>query len=173
MLTVVKGDAGSGKSLLAEELAVKSGCREKYYIATMKVMDEAGRERVMKHRAQREGKGFVTIEAGQGIDAISYPIPRDSVILLECIPNLVGNEMHDPSGLFDGSKESGSMLAEKIAEDVIYLSMSVRHLIAVTSSYEKDDGDDEDTAMYKRLLDEVNAHLEKAADELIDMSEEK
>ena len=62
MITLVIGKPDSGKSELAEELALSGGYKNRYYIATMKVMDEAGKARVEKHRKMREGKGFVTLE---------------------------------------------------------------------------------------------------------------
>ncbi|MCR5590346.1 MAG: bifunctional adenosylcobinamide kinase/adenosylcobinamide-phosphate guanylyltransferase [Lachnospiraceae bacterium] len=170
MLTLITGKSGSGKSLLAEDLAVKTGCEKKYYIATMKPADNDAIERIRKHRMQREGKGFVTYEIETGIDQVEVDMPEESAVLLECIPNLVGNEMHDSpvmSELCHRDRKGEEEFAEMLARQVVSLSNKVKHLLAVTSSYAKDENDDEDTAMYKRLLDAVNAKLEAAADELI------
>lgn len=164
MITLVTGKAGSGKSKLAEELAVSFGGRV-YYVATMKVMDEAGRLRVNKHRAQREGKGFVTLEQEVDITTILDRIddPRDCVILLECMANLAGNEMYrqDPSGI-------GEDLSKRLLEDVIMLGRSVRELIVVTSEYEPQESDDEQTALYKKMLSSINERLCDIADRVID-----
>ena len=62
MIYLVIGTQNSGKSELAENLSMETGDSSRLYLATMKIYDEAGRERVKKHRQQREGKGFVTIE---------------------------------------------------------------------------------------------------------------
>ena len=97
MLRLITGPPDSGKSLKAEELAVQGGRKNLYYLATMKVMDEEGSDRVKKHRAQREGKGFATIEQPydiiKALDVIKAP--KESTVLLECLSNLVGNELHD------------------------------------------------------------------------------
>ncbi|MCR5232464.1 MAG: adenosylcobinamide-GDP ribazoletransferase [Lachnospiraceae bacterium] len=97
MLKLITGPPDSGKSLRAEELAVQGGRKNLYYLATMKVMDAEGSDRVKKHRAQREGKGFATIEQPydiiKALDVIKAP--KESTVLLECLSNLVGNELHD------------------------------------------------------------------------------
>ncbi len=97
MIKLITGPPDSGKSLRAEELAVQGGRKNLYYLATMKVMDEEGSDRVKKHRAQREGKGFATIEQPydiiKALDVIKAP--KESTVLLECLSNLVGNELHD------------------------------------------------------------------------------
>ncbi len=97
MLKLITGPPDSGKSLKAEKLAVQGGRKNLYYLATMKVMDEEGSDRVKKHRAQREGKGFATIEQPydiiKALDVIKAP--KESTVLLECLSNLVGNELHD------------------------------------------------------------------------------
>ena len=97
MISLVVGGQNSGKSKFAEELAVKSGEGRLYYLATMKVCDEAGEERIRRHRKQREGKGFITIELQYGIDRAAEMMdePAESVVLLECMANLVGNELYD------------------------------------------------------------------------------
>ncbi len=179
MITLVTGKAGSGKSKLAEELAVSFGGRV-YYVATMKVMDEAGRLRVNKHRAQREGKGFVTLEQGVDITTILDRIdtPRECVILLECMANLAGNEMYrgDPSGIGEDpsgmSEEELGGLIKRLLEDVIMLGRSVRELIVVTSEYEPQESDDEQTALYKKMLSSINDKLCDIADRVIDTKKE-
>ena len=97
MIRLVIGTHGSGKSALAENLAMKTGDPFRIYLATMKVLDDEGKERVARHRRQREGKGFVTIEKEYGICDILERIekPMETTLLLECVANLVGNEMYD------------------------------------------------------------------------------
>lgn len=53
MIIFVYGGSGSGKSAFAEEISSHYGGSERYYVATMKVFDEEGKERVAKHRRQR------------------------------------------------------------------------------------------------------------------------
>ncbi|MBP5744909.1 MAG: bifunctional adenosylcobinamide kinase/adenosylcobinamide-phosphate guanylyltransferase, partial [Lachnospiraceae bacterium] len=97
MITLVIGRPESGKSLIAEEIVCGLSCENRYYLATMLVYDESGKERIKKHRSQREGKDFVTLEVPYRIDRALNMIdrPKESVLLLECIANLVGNEMYE------------------------------------------------------------------------------
>ena len=161
MLTLVIGPPDSGKSRFAEDLAVKSGCGKRYYIATMKVMDEAGKNRIRKHRAQRLGKGFITIEEPDDITAAVNDIdsPEDSVVLVECLANLVGNVMH----------KRGDVIPAVIRQ-IRKLESEVCEVIVVTSEYEPESSDDEETSIYKKLLNEVNITITKTADIVYDMS---
>ena len=98
MLVLITGGSGSGKSAYAEDYITKlsKDCR-KYYIATMQVYDEEGQEKVFKHQKMREGKGFLTIEQPTDIHQAADKMEKDTTIenvgLLECMSNLVANEM--------------------------------------------------------------------------------
>ena len=108
MITLVLGGSGSGKSAYAEHLL--DGKTNKYYIATMQVYDAEGEKKVARHRKLRAGKGFITIEQPRAIGGVDFPegaqqaeeisdgtgqnitkFPRCA--LLECMSNLVANEM--------------------------------------------------------------------------------
>ena len=64
MTVLVTGGSGSGKSALAEQISERLRQPEKpfYYLATMQVWDAECEARIAKHRQQRAGKGFCTIE---------------------------------------------------------------------------------------------------------------
>lgn len=187
MISLVVGGQNSGKSKFAEELAVKSGEGRLYYLATMKVCDEAGEERIRRHRRQREGKGFITIELQYGIDRAAEMMdePADSVVLLECIANLVGNELYDnPDRRWNeckvwnkeevqGIRPDGTgyeLFADTVVRDVRRLAGQVKELIVVTNEYRagvdyKADTD-ECTLMYIELLSLVNERLKRLADDV-------
>ena len=63
MLILVTGGAGSGKSLLAERISMQLKRMPFWYVATMQVWDQECRDRIGRHRRQRAGKGFQTVEA--------------------------------------------------------------------------------------------------------------
>ena len=68
MLIIITGVSGSGKSEYAEQICCRlAGDNKKYYVATMQPFGEEGRIRIEKHKRQREGKGFETIEQYQNI----------------------------------------------------------------------------------------------------------
>ena len=93
------GSSASGKSALAEALAAALA-REKnsplVYLATMSARDPGSRRRVARHRAQRAGKGFETIERPLALD--SLPLPAGAAVLLEDLGNLCANEFFAPGG---------------------------------------------------------------------------
>ncbi|MBQ9518594.1 MAG: bifunctional adenosylcobinamide kinase/adenosylcobinamide-phosphate guanylyltransferase, partial [Firmicutes bacterium] len=125
MFILITGGSGSGKSEYAEDLAVSLSKRfntEKlYYIAAMKPYGTEGAKRVEKHRAQRAGKGFATIE---NYTAAMPDISKDSVVLLECLSNLTANEVFD---------ENNQNAAEDIFNFAAELSHSCKALVIVTN----------------------------------------
>lgn len=182
MNILIIGTRGSGKSALAEDLAVQTRDPFRYYLATMQVLDDAGRQRVLRHRMQREGKGFVTIEIACDI---TQAIPMmehapEATVLLECVANLVGNEMHRAGIGKAGSaartpqENPGRFMQQErfvrsILEDIQTLAAHVRNLIIVTDVYEKDgEGYDDSTRQYVKLLDLVNEKLLEYADAVYD-----
>ncbi|MCM1134035.1 MAG: bifunctional adenosylcobinamide kinase/adenosylcobinamide-phosphate guanylyltransferase [Clostridium sp.] len=73
MMVLIIGGSNSRKSAYGEKyidllmekasFAEKSSfCKRKYYLATMAAYDDESREKIEKHRRQRRGKGFITIE---------------------------------------------------------------------------------------------------------------
>lgn len=122
MMVLVVGGSGSGKSEYAEKTAdlLFGECLEesmenskessvvelsvsrdaalqnagKYYLATMQIFDEEGRKKVERHRRLRDGKGFVTLEQATDINrTLDKMYAGKRIVLLECMSNLVANEM--------------------------------------------------------------------------------
>ena len=58
----------------------------------MKPSGAEGEKRVQKHRKQRRGKGFETVEH---YTAVPLETAENSVVLLECMSNLAANEIFD------------------------------------------------------------------------------
>ncbi len=160
MTELIVGKPDSGKSAFAEEKALEKktfpDAGNIYYIATMQVVDEDSKERVKKHRKMREGKGFITIEKETDILSAVNEMEGagDATVLLECISNLVGNEMHRP-----GVSGELTVPADKIAADVKTLSEKVKYLIIVTNEFDNDESFDDDTKDYIKLVSLVNERL--------------
>ena len=99
MLILVTGGAGSGKSAYAEELAAELAEKDGgplVYLATMLRGSGEAEARIAKHRKDRAGKGFRTIE--RALDLGGLTVPVDATVLLEDLGNLLGNEMFFPEG---------------------------------------------------------------------------
>ena len=168
MIYFFVGKSNTGKSEKAEELAMSLGSLHRIYIATMRVMDEDGERRVIKHRKQREGKGFETLEIPASITKVIPLIkePENTVVLLECISNLVGNKMYDDPEKAD--LDEGDF-AQEIVQDIKCLADSVSQLIIVSSVYEAKEDYSEETLKYIKYLDRTNEKIKEIADRVIEI----
>lgn len=170
-LILIMGGSGSGKSAYAESTAVekaKDGA-SLFYLATMQVYDEEGEKKIARHRQQRQGKGFFTIEqpvdiAG-AIPKIETAAPRGkNVVLLECLSNLIANEM------FREQIEEAEAVSRKVAAEIRQLNDAVKELVIVTNNvFEDGICRDETTMAYIRSLGNVNAALAEMADCVVEI----
>lgn len=153
MTVLITGGAKCGKSRYSEEIFT-GFTGKKYYIATMQPDGEEAQAAIARHRAQREGKGFVTIE--QYFDLTEVCVPEGSGVLLECLGNLCANVLF-------GSYPRD---AEKcICNGIRYLSERAECLVIVTNQVGADGIDyAEGTMRYMKLLGEMNRYAASLAD---------
>ena len=165
MNTLIVGSPHTGKSLLAENISMEqAGSSVKYYIATMIPYGEAGLQRVDKHRKMRAGKGFITLEWADNIEKRLTDVDfKKSTVLLECMSNLIGNEMHSE----ENQNLDSFHLTTKIVDAVRLLGDKAQNLVVVTNEFPIDDEEyDADTKAYVRLVATVNERLISWADEV-------
>ena len=160
MLTLVIGGSGSGKSTYAENLLV-SRPGKRIYIACMLPYGREADERIARHRTLRAGKGFETVE--QYTDIARVSLPENGTALIECLCNLVANEMFEKDG-------AGANAADAVVSGVIALSEHCREVVAVTNDVSSA-GDELDgpTRAYVEALGNVNARLAQRADRVIEL----
>lgn len=161
MIGLITGGSGSGKSEYAEKQAAAMG-RSLIYVAAMH-NDGTGetKERIERHQKQRQRYGFITIE--QETDIGQVVVPKDSVVLLECLSNLLANEM------FLAGYDSRSA-AERILKGIDKLSKSCDNLVLVTNEVFSDGcAYDGDTRRYIGALADVNRALGKKADCVVEV----
>lgn len=199
MITLITGGSGSGKSAYAEKYIChasnEKGFKEKYYIATMQVFDDDGQRKIDRHRRLRAGKGFITIEQPRDIqDAVSKLqsencLKTGRLALLECMSNLVANEMFPPVDASD-TKEAGvkkealdepdnmrdyentliSRVSKKVLKDVSILSENVAELVIVTNNvFEDGVCYDESTMNYIKAMGIVNRGLAAMAESVVEV----
>ncbi len=163
MKVLIIGYPDSGKSELAERMVTDiSAPGERIYLATMIPYGAEGAARVEKHRKMREGKGFTTIEAPFDIaDAIEKADkPDNSTVLLECLSNLVANELFERHA-------SPDELTSRLSDDVVRLADKVRDLIIVSNHFDITADFDDETANYAQALDKLNDALADICDKVI------
>ena len=135
---------------------MKLPAKKKYYIATMQAYDDESRARVEKHRNARSGKGFVTIEQGTHVEMVN--LPKGSTALLECISNLVANEVFAPEG-------RGESCAEVLKKGLHHLTEQAENLVFVSNDIFADGMEyDPSTENYLQLLGEINREAAGMAD---------
>lgn len=158
-LILISGENGSGKSVFAEKTASSFGGKL-YYIATMIPETADDHARIEKHKKQREGLGFTTLELPYGFSDVKFK--TDPVILLEDVSNLLANN------IFEKKKT-----ADEVFDDIQSLAEKCKVVVAVTISGLKNDGYDEETAMYIDSLNKINKRLYDKASAAVKMIDGK
>ena len=203
MFELVTGGSGSGKSVYAEERICqlsKEDDSQLYYIATMFPYGEETQRKIDRHRVQRAGKGFETLEwytdlsgkvkeieaveileTGSGMcfkeQEQTLKKSTDSVmenqkmqkhfsegsVLLECMSNLVANEMY----MEEGAKED---TVEAVVQGVKRLKESCANLVIVTNEvFSESVPDTEEMRLYKKNLGRINSRLAEMADQVTEV----
>lgn len=191
MITLIIGGSGSGKSAYAEDYVLAAATDlPKYYIATMQVYDAEGERKVERHRRLRAGKGFVTIEqptdigkagikiAGNAwneqekgdiheVDGMDAPNEekQGGVALLECMSNLVANEM------FSGEQmPETDAVVRRVTEEIEALAKQLTHLVIVSNNvFEDGIAYDASTLRYIEVLGRINTRLADLADHVLEV----
>lgn len=159
MMMLISGGNGSGKSAFAEQL-ISAAAGPRYYVATMAPETPDNRQRIEKHRRQRAGLDFVTVE--EPCDVGSAPVAADAVVLLEDVSNLLGSWLFVRKGT-----------REQTLEEILTLSRRCRHLLVVTISGLCADDYDGETAEYIHALNWLNTQLFDCADAAVTLAEGK
>ena len=166
MNVFISGGAKNGKSSFAQRLAVNMA-KEKncplYYVATMVPHDGEDRARIERHRDDRRGLGFKTIERGRDID-VEIRNRGDGVFLIDSVTALLSNEMFKADGTVDGEASI------RISERLKALVKDKDGLIFVSDFIYADGVEyDEITDGYIRGLAIIDRALAKACDRVVEM----
>ena len=173
MLHLVTGGSGSGKSEYGENWLIGKENKgrefiqreENYlYIATMEPYGEEAKERIKRHRKMRSSKGFLTIECYKDLkklNAFQETGQNFAGILLECMSNLVANELYLP----DGSMRREDLVLEEVLLGVENLKKQTDRLLIVSNEVTSDGiAYPAETRIYQELLGKINQTLAKQAD---------
>ena len=181
MLILVSGGASSGKSAFAENLITASPCPRRIYLATMPVRDGEDAARVARHRALRAGKGFETVECYTGLRSVAGMLEREEPVsvLIECISNLVANELFPPdrSGRLsdcseDGQEEAAApgSAADRVMAGVEAIGGIAANVVIVTNEVNSEGlSYGPEMIRYKQVMGEVNCRLARFADRVTEV----
>lgn len=101
------GGSSSGKSMTAQRLArdtARRTGRPLFYLATMQPMDGEDSARVARHRRDREGWGFETLEIPIRVSQAAERC-AGGVVLLDSVTTLLTNAMFAPDGFQEAAEE--------------------------------------------------------------------
>ena len=165
---------------------------DRYYIATMKPYGDEGEKRIARHMKLRDGKGFRTIECPVNIASALDEIEDASSasILVECVSNLLANEMFgsdetmdsgNPAGPVDlanatyatsseNPDDSGNHIASRVINGIIQLASGVKNMVIVSNNvFEDGTGYDDATLEYMRCLAMINRILANISDSVTEV----
>lgn len=166
MIHLITGGSGSGKSEYAENWLIaqqksktENEQKERIYIATMQPFGEEAQKRIKRHRKMREEKGFMTIECYTDLHRVM--IKKNTAVLLECMSNLVANELYTD----DGELCEDRFVIEKIVRGIQNLKEQTDTLVIVTNEVTADgDSYSEETKAYQSVLGKINQEVAAMAD---------
>lgn len=157
MIVTIIGGTASGKSEIAEDIALKLGGNLCYF-ATMKPYSNESLNKIKRHQELRKNKNFYTIEYHTNIDNIQ--INKYNTALFECITNFAANI------LFDEQHENPFNIFIKRINLIL---SSVDNIVFVTGNVFSDTLNyNQSTLKYLKFLSLVNNYLSEKSQVVIE-----
>lgn len=189
----VSGGAKNGKSFFAQRTAKKMAEEQGlplYYIATMIPRDSEDEARIARHRREREGWGFETIECGRDLAGLLEGMSGKGMAMVDPVTDQVRKESHaevepDPRGVFlldsvtallsnemfgdDGSVDEEA--PERVAEACLAFAVTTGNTIFV-SDYIYGDGIGYErlTEAYRQGLAMIDRSLARVCERVVEVS---
>ena len=168
MTALIVGGSKSGKSSLAQEIAVSlAGSGPLYYLATMVPRDGEDRARIARHLEDRAGLGFVTVEQGKNLPGCLARVSREGTFLLDSVTALLTNEFFPPERDYAPDDHAG----QRVGDDILSLARQVRHLVVVADDLFRDAARyDGTTESYRQALGGILCRLAEEAELVVEMT---
>ena len=134
MKIFISGGCKNGKSYYAQHYTICNAHRlgkaqqpcPLYYIATMRPIDTEDDKRIARHRREREGWGFTTIEQPVDIEKITDTCDASGSFLLDSLTALLMNEM------FLQGNRVNEYAAEKIIAGLVHITSTINNIVVVS-----------------------------------------
>lgn len=164
MRILISGGCKMGKSTLAQRLAVSQG-GQPIYVATMSPHDGEDDRRIARHRQDRAGWGFQTVERSTRIEALCDALPADASLLLDSTTALLAEEMFAREGSMDLDAPA------RVQSGLLRLLETFARIVVVSDSIYADGIRYADsTEAYRRGLALLDRTLAVHGDAVIEMS---
>ena len=116
----------------------------------------------------RKDKDFVTRECHTDLSRLTAE--KEDVFLIECLSNLLANEMYEKTGRLQEKSSAPSCVEEVIAAPVRRLAGQCAAVIVVTNEvFSEGIAFPQETALYLQLLGKSNCLLARAADSVTEV----
>lgn len=161
MFSIIIGGSGSGKSEFAESHVVNINKGQLFYVATMQPFDDESHKKIARHRKMRREKNFDTIECQTHLENIW--LPQKATVLLECMSNLVANEMYSEEG-------SGEYTVATVIKGLERLIKIADNVVVVTNNVFSDGIEyDSETMKYIKNIALINNWMGGQADTVVEI----
>lgn len=163
MSTYISGGCKNGKSYYAQKIA-KAGGTPLYYVATMIPRDEEDRARIRRHRDERAGWGFETLECGHDILSCLDGADVRGSFLLDSVTALLSNEMFSAAGMDEAAPERIAEALEAFVRRAPNTVLVSDFIFSDAMLY------DEWTEAYRRGLASIDRRLAAVCDNVIEVA---
>lgn len=167
MKIFITGGVRSGKSSLAQKLAMQLSTGNHYYVATMIPTDADDLNRIQLHLSDRQGMGFQTIEQGRGIENCLEKMEPSATVLLDSITALLMNELYLPENDYAPDESA----AQRISDGLKTVADSVDNVVFVSDYLFSDAARyDASTERFRSSLGRIHCFLAQICDTVLEVS---
>lgn len=181
-IILISGAGASGKSEYAEKLAIDMHEDRLIYVATMSAYDDESKKKIDIHKKRRINTDYETIEKPYDIEGIvpfitPYDSNKRSTILIECISNLLANEMYGraetgaKAGICNNSKLKAQP-SQRIIDGIKSVAdTQLADIVVVTNEVFADGIEyDASTMEYISQLGRINCELAAMSDTVVEVA---
>ena len=166
MKIFISGGCKNGKSYYAQHLAKAQQTHAMYYIATMRSADSEDDERIVRHRKERDGWGFTTIEQPVDVENILQKCEHNGSFLLDSLTAILANEMFLPPDYAVNENAAG-----KIIDGLSQIMINIDNIVIVSDYIYSDAAIyDTFTEKYKKSLAEIDRMTAKNCDVVLEVA---